>query len=66
MVNAILLTLVLLALAFCLALWLSPKALNYYGERMLARAAALEASRMTYQRVMLARLGMRKAAGGGV
>lgn len=60
--NAILLTLVVLAATFCVAVWLSPRALNYYGARMVARAAALAASRMTYQRVMLERLGAPKEA----
>jgi hypothetical protein len=62
MANPVLLTLVMLAVAFRLAVWLSPRALNYYGARMVARAAALEASRMTYQRVMLERLGAPKEA----
>lgn len=56
MVNVVLLAMVLLACAFGIAVWLSPKALRYYGSRMVARAAALEAARAIYQRVMMARL----------
>lgn len=56
MVNVALLAMVLLACAFGIAVWLSPKALRHYGSRMVARAAALEASRAIYQRVMVARL----------